>query len=110
MFKLDQAVCGACQHGKKTRTNHKAKEFSTSKPLETIHVDLCWPSRTLSLQGERYFSLFVDDYTRMMWIYFIKYNYQAFECFKNLKAFVENEKYSKIKCLRMDRGGEFTSK
>ena len=48
-----------------------------------------------------------DDHTRMMWVYFIKYKFEAFECFKNLKALVENEKDSKIKCLRMDRG-EFT--
>ena len=45
-----------------------------------------------------------------MWVYFIKYKSEAFECFKNLKALVENEKDSKTKCLRMDRGGEFTSK
>lgn len=53
--------------------------------------------------------LFVDDYTSMMWIYFIKYKSETFECFKNLKALVENEKYSKIKFLRTNRGGEFTS-
>ena len=46
----------------------------------------------------------------MMWIYFIKYKSEAFECFKNLKALIQNEKDSKIKCLRTDRGGEFTSK
>ena len=57
-----------------------------------------------------HFSLFVDDYTRMMWVYFIKYKSEAFECFKNLKALIENEKDSKFKCLRTDREGEFTSK
>ena len=46
----------------------------------------------------------------MMWINLIKYKSKAFECFKNLKSLIENEKDSKIKCLRMDRGGEFTSK
>ena len=110
MSKPDQVVCGPCQHGKQTRTNHKTNKFSTSKPLEIIHVDLCGPTITLALQGERYFALFVDDYTRMMWVYFIKYKSESFECFKNLKYLVENEKDSKIKCLRMDREGEFTSK
>jgi len=38
-----------------------------------------------------------------MSIYFIKYKSKTFECFKNLKALVENEKDSKIKCLRTDR-------
>ena len=99
MYRPNQVVCGPCQHGKQTRTSHKTKEFSTSKPLEIIHADLCGPTRTPALQGERYFALFVDDYTRMMWIYFIKYKSEAFECFKNLKALIENEKDSKIKCL-----------
>ena len=67
MSKLDQVVSGPCQHGKKTRTNHNTKELSTSKPLEIIHADLCGPTRNPTLQGERYFSLFVDEYTRMMW-------------------------------------------
>ena len=110
LFKPNQGVCGQCQHGKKTRTNHNTKEFSTSKPLEIIHADLCGPTRTPTLQGERYFALFVDDYTRMMWVYFIKYKSEPFSCFNNLNALVENEKGSKIKCLRTDRGGEFTSK
>ena len=110
LFKPNQGVCGPCQHGKQTRTNHKTKEFSTSKPLEIIHADLCGPTRTPTLQGERYFALFVDDYTRMMWVYFIKYKSKEFERFKNLKALVENENDSKIKCFRTNRGGEFTSK
>ena len=108
-FKPNQVVCGPFQHGKQTKTSHKTKELSTSKPLEIIHADVCGPTRNQGLQGERYFVLFFDDYTRMMWIYFIKYKYETFECFKNLKSLVENEKDSKIKCLRTDRGGEFTS-
>ena len=76
--------------------------------MEIIHADLCGPTRNQALQGERYFVLFVDDYTRMMWIYFVKYISETFECFKNVKALVESEKDSKIKCLRTDRGGEFT--
>ena len=45
LFKPNQGICGPCQHGKQTRT----KGFSTSKPLEIIHVDLCGPTRTPTL-------------------------------------------------------------
>lgn len=110
LFKPKQGICGPCQHGKKTRTSHKTKELCTSKPLEIIHANLCGPTRNQTLQGERYFVLFIDDYTRMMWIFFIKYKSKALECFKNLKNLVKNEKDTMIKCLRIDRGGEFTSK
>jgi transposase InsO family protein len=33
-----------------------------------------------------------------------------FRCFKTFKELVENEVEQKIKCLRLDNGGEFTSK
>ena len=43
----------------------------------------------------------------MMWVVFLKEKYEAFDKFKIFKG--ENESSMKIKCLRSDRGGEFTS-
>jgi hypothetical protein len=54
--------------------------------------------------------LIIDDYTRMTWVYFLKEKSEAFEKLKAFKAYVENETNLKIKCLRSDNGGEFTSK
>ena len=62
-----------------------------------------------SLQGESYFMLFIDGYSRMTWVAFLKEKSEAFEKFKTFKALVENEKNFKIKCLRSNNGGEFTS-
>ena len=53
--------------------------------------------------------LLFDDYTRMTWVTFLKEKIEAFEKFKIFKAMVENETHVKIKCLRSDNGGEFTS-
>jgi len=54
--------------------------------------------------------LLVDDYTRMTAIFFLKNKSKSFENFSIYKEMVENEMYLKIKCLRYDNGGEFTSK
>jgi transposase InsO family protein len=54
--------------------------------------------------------LLVDDYTRMTVVCFLRNKSEAFENFKVYKEMVENEMDSKIKCLRYDNGGEFTSK
>ena len=102
-------MCRHCQLGKQVITSFKSKEYSASKPLELIHTDLCGPTRTKSLQGESYFMLFIDDFSRMTWVYFLKEKYEAFRKFKVFKNLVENEKEEKIKCLRSDNGGEFTS-
>ena len=66
--------------------------------------------RTKGLDGELYFMLMIDDYTRMTATNFLKKKSEAFECFKIYKELVENEIDLKIKCLRSDNGGEFTSK
>jgi len=54
--------------------------------------------------------LMIDDYTRMIVVSFLKKKSEAFECFKIYKELVENETNLKTKCLRLDNGGEFTSK
>ena len=45
----------------------------------------------------------------MTWVTFLKEKSEGFEKFKIFKAMVENETHMKIKCLRLDNGGEFTS-
>ena len=54
--------------------------------------------------------IFFDDSTRMMWVAFLKEKSEAFAKFKIFKNKVENESRVKIKCLRSDRGGKFTSR
>ena len=107
--KLGNALCKHCQHGKKTKVEFRTKEHSSKKPLELVHTDLCGPMRTKGLDGELYFMLLIDDYTRMTWVCFLNKKLEAFECFRIFKEMVENEVEMKIKCLRSDNGGEFTS-
>eukprot|EP00253_Pinus_taeda_P014272 PITA_14272 len=105
----ENTICKPCQFGKQTRSHFIEKEGLASKPLEIVHTDLCGPSRKKSPHGEEYFILFIDDFSKMCWIGLLKHKYEAFEKFKAFKALVENESDRKIKFLRFDRGGEFTS-
>jgi hypothetical protein len=108
--KPTDTLCKHCLQGKQTRTEFKSKEYNTTKPLEIVHTDLCGPMRTKGMKGEQYFMLLVDDYTRMTTIIFLRKKSEAFKQFKTYKEMVENEMDLKIKCLRLDNGGEFTSK
>ena len=79
--------------------------------MEYIHSDL-WgaPSTPDSLGGCKYFISFIDDYSRKVWIYFLKSKDEAFSKFKEWKEAVENQIGKKIKCLRTDNGLEFCNK
>ena len=74
-----------------------------------MHADLCGPMKTESLGGSCYFLLFTDDYSRMSWVYFLKFKFETFENFKKFKALVEKHSGRSIRALRTDRGGEFLS-
>ena len=76
-------------------------------PLELVHSDIYGPMQTPTLGGYSYFILFVDDCTRMMWIYFLKQKFEAFSTFLQFKAQVETYSGKKNKTLRIDRRGEF---
>lgn len=53
--------------------------------------------------------LLIDDFSRMTWVTFLQDKSQAFERFKIFRKIVQKESGYKMKCLRSDRGGEFTS-
>jgi hypothetical protein len=108
--KPTNTLCKHCQQAKKTKTGFKSKEYSMTRPLEILHTDLVGPTTTKGLKGVKYFILLVDDYTRMTIVFFLRNKSEAFENFKVYKEMVEDEMDSKIKCLRSNNGGEFTSK
>ena len=86
-------ICSGCLMSKQTRKPFRSKSNFTAKTkLELIHLDLCGPLSPPSPAGNRYFMLLVDDYTRMMWVYFLKTKDEALTFFKKFKLLVENGK------------------
>ena len=63
-----------------------------------------------SLGGNRYFVTFIDDKSRFTAVYFMKTKDQVLEKFEEYEAMVTNITEKKIKILRSDNGGEYTSK
>lgn len=58
-------VCEPCQFDK----SHK--HISCSKPFELMYSNVWGPSPLLSINGNRFFVLFIDDFTKFVWIYFL---------------------------------------
>jgi hypothetical protein len=63
-----------------------------------------------SLGGSSYYIIFIDDYSRKTWLYLLKTKDEVFNKFQEFKAEIENLTNKKIKTLRTDNGGEYTSK
>jgi len=66
--------------------------------------------KTTSFFGAKYFLLFVDDFSKKIWVYFLNLKSDVFNGFKKFKALVENQSEKSIKVHRSNNGGEFFSK
>ena len=102
--------CEECVGGKHHRSHFEASKTHASEPLELVHTDVCGKMREKSIGGAEYFITFIDEKTHYSWIYFLKTKDQAFDRFLEWKALVEKASGEKLKTLRSDNGGEYTSK
>ncbi|KAJ0080961.1 hypothetical protein Patl1_12252 [Pistacia atlantica] len=84
-------VCDACAKGKQTHVCFKPKNVvSTSRPLQLLHIDLCGPTRTISLGGKQYCFVIVDDYSCFTWELFLGHKKDAFKSFLHLIRKLQN--------------------
>jgi len=81
--------------------------ISTNKTLDILHMDLFGPSRTVSLAGNFYALVIVDDFSRYTWTLFLASKGDAYKAFKKLAKVLQNESDNSIKQIRSDHGGEF---
>lgn len=106
----EASFCEPCAEGKHHRSPFPISMSRQSKrALELIHSDVCGKIGTPSLSGAQYFLTFIDDYTHYTWMYVLKRKDQVFEYFCKWKALVERSTGLKVKTLRTDNGGEYTS-
>jgi transposase InsO family protein len=87
-----------------------SSEHRSKGILDLVHSDVCGPMSVASITGSMYYVSFIDDFSRKTWIYFLKTKDEVFSRFQEFKALVENQTRKKIKVLRSDNGGEYTSK
>ena len=99
-----------CQMGKQRRIQFSSSLAHYVAPLELVHMDVWGPSPVLARNGARYFLTLIDDFSRKVWVYFLRKKSEVLSRFKVWKAEVEKEQGRSMKCLRSDNGGEFTSR
>ena len=100
--------CEHCIFGKQKRVSFTSPAVHKTKgTLDYIHSDLWGPAHVQSKGGARYMLTFIDDYSRKVWVYFLKHKNDVFLTFKQWKALIEKQTCKQIKRLRTDNGMEF---
>jgi hypothetical protein len=105
-----EGVCNGCAQGKNIKNPFPKRYSKAEGVLELIQLDVCGPMPSSSISGYVYYVSFIDDYSHKTWVYLLKSKDEVFSKFKEFKALIKNLSERKIKILRSDNGGEYTSK
>ena len=107
----DMNFCELCVNGKHHRFSFpKSGGKRAFQRLETVYSDVYGRIEAKSLSGAEYFVIFIDGKSRFVWIYMFKHKGEVFRKFIEWKAMVGKSNGKRVKTLRTDNGGEYTSK
>nr|GFA58901.1 retrovirus-related Pol polyprotein from transposon TNT 1-94 [Tanacetum cinerariifolium] len=104
-------LCPSCQLKKGKKASHPLKTKNSNKEiLSLLHMDLCGPMRTKSINKKRYVLVIVDDYTRFGWVRFLRTKDETPAVFEK---FLKNSQLALkaiVRIVRTDNGTEFVNK
>ena len=107
--KIQDFTCEHCILAKQTRTSHPNHAYNPSKPFHLVHSDIWGPSRTSNLTNTRWFITFINDHTRICWVFLMKDKLEACLVFQNFHLMIKNVFQTQIHLLRTDNGREYFS-
>jgi hypothetical protein len=105
-----EGICKGCALGKNIKKPFPRSNKRSKEVLDLIHSAVCGPMPVKSLEGSSYYVIFIDDYSRKTWSYLLKTKDKVLSKCQEFKEKIENLMNKKIKTLRTDNGGEYTSK
>jgi transposase InsO family protein len=88
--------------------SHHAKNImTTTRPLEMLHMDLFGPIAYISIDGNKYGHVIIDDYSCFTWVFFLQDKCETQEMLKKFLKRAQNKFDAKVKKIRSDNGTEF---
>ena len=100
-------LCEICQLAKHTRQPFPNHLYKSSHPFSINHSDVWGPSRVNNITGTKWFVSFIDDHTRITWLFLIKEKSEVGKIFKNFHSMIKTQFQARIQVLRTDNGKEY---
>ncbi|KAI5323105.1 hypothetical protein L3X38_032177 [Prunus dulcis] len=93
---------------KSHRTVFPLSNNKAALPFELVHSDAWGPAHVTS-HDFRWFVMFIDDCTRLTWIYLMKHKHGVASILPVFCAMVHTQFHANVKVFRTDNGGEYVN-
>ena len=101
----------SCQYAKLHRVHLSPRvNKRASTPFELVHYDVWGPCLILSPTRFKYFITFVDDFSRVTWLYIMKSHYELFSHFSAFCSEIQTQFHVSMQTLRSDNATTYLSK
>ena len=103
-------TCTTCNENKATRLPKATDDapVHATKPLQRVHTDITGPIMPISREGFKYIINFVDEYSSILFVYFLRSKDEATTALKQFLADVAP--VGQPQEIHSDNGGEYVSK
>ena len=105
----DSSTCQGCVFGKQTKIISRTPQRRATNCMELLYTDIGRPITPPSVGGANYYVTFTDDFSRTTWIYFLKAKDECLGRLKELTRLLQTETGLKVKRIRSDNRGEYSS-
>ena len=100
-------MCDACSLAKSHKLPFSQSTYKSTRPLALIYSDVCGPAPITSHFGYPYYVIFVDDYSKYIWLFPMKNKSDVFSIFYDFHIKAERQFSTKLQSLQSDWGGEY---
>jgi hypothetical protein len=107
---LESLHCESCEYAKHHRISlsHRVNKRADA-PFELVRSDVWGPCPVTSKTGFKYFVTFVDDYSRVTWLYLMKNRSELFSHFCSFYTEIKTQSNVSVQNLRSDDAKECLS-
>ncbi|KAL0556854.1 hypothetical protein IC582_005371 [Cucumis melo] len=98
--------CDVCIRAKQHRVSFPSQPYKPTQPFTLIHSDIWGPSKVTTSLGKWWFVTFINDHTRLTWVYLITDKSEVSSISQNFYHTIETQFHTKIAILRSDNGRE----
>lgn len=80
--------CEICQLSKHVRNSYPKQPYKSSKPF-MIHNDVWGPSKINNMSGAGWFVTFIDNHTRITWLFLMKEKSEVGKVFQHFNNMIQ---------------------